>query len=125
MGLLICTWPKGGRPEYPFVYSHEVWPGIEYHVAAHLIFEGHIEAGLTIVKALRERHDGVRRNPWNEVECGYHYARSMASWGLILALSGFSYDMLRVGLISSQGSMWMTSGPSGALELLGAAMSKR
>ena len=93
-GLLICTWPKGGRPEYPFVYSHEVWPGIEYHVAAHLIYEGHLMEGLTVVKALRDRHDGVRRNPWNEVECGYHYARSMASWGLILALSGFSYDMI-------------------------------
>jgi uncharacterized protein (DUF608 family) len=93
-GLLICTWPKGGRPEYPFVYSHEVWPGIEYHVATHLIFEGHVDEGLTLVKAIRERHDGVRRNPWNEVECGYHYARSMASWGLILALSGFSYDMV-------------------------------
>ena len=93
-GLLICTWPKGGRPLYPFVYSHEVWPGIEYHVAAHLIYEGYVEEGLTIVKALRDRHDGVRRNPWNEVECGHHYARSMASWGLILALSGFKYDMV-------------------------------
>jgi len=90
-GLIICTWPKGGRPKYPFVYSHEVWTGIEYHVAAHLIYEGYLEEGLTIVKALRERHDGVRRSPWNEVECGYHYVRSMASWGLILALSGFSY----------------------------------
>ena len=93
-GLLICTWPKGGRPAYPFVYSHEVWPGIEYHVAAHLIYEGYIEEGLTIVKALRDRHDGIRRNPWNEVECGHHYARSMASWGLIPALSGFNYDMV-------------------------------
>ena len=93
-GLLTCTWPKGGRPEYPFVYSHEVWTGIEYQVAAHLIYEGYMDEGLTIVKAIRDRHDGVRRNPWNEVECGHHYARSMASWGLILALSGFSYDMM-------------------------------
>ena len=46
-----------------------------------------------MVKALRDRHDGVRRSPWNEVECGHHYARSMASWGLILALSGFGYDL--------------------------------
>ena len=52
-GLLICTWPKGGRPEYPFVYSHEVWTGIEYHVAAHLIYEGYLEEGLAIVKAVR------------------------------------------------------------------------
>jgi uncharacterized protein (DUF608 family) len=95
MGLLACTWPKGGRPDYPFVYSHEVWPGIEYHVASHLIWEGHVDEGLTIIKAIRERQDGVKRSPWNEVECGHHYARSMASWGVLLALSGFKYDMTR------------------------------
>ena len=95
MGLLACTWPKNGRPEYPFVYSHEVWTGIEYHVASHLIWEGHVDEGLTIVKAIRDRQDGVKRSPWNEVECGHHYARSMASWGLLLALSGFNYDMTR------------------------------
>ena len=93
MGLLTCTWPKGGRPDYPFVYSHEVWTGIEYHVASQLIWENHIDEGLTIVKAIRERQNGVKRSPWNEVECGHHYARSMASWGVLLALSGFKYDM--------------------------------
>ena len=92
-GLLLCSWPNGGRPKIPFVYSDEVWTGIEYQVASHLIYEGFVEEGLTIAKATRERHDGYRRNPWNEVECGHHYARSMASWGLLLALSGFQYDM--------------------------------
>jgi hypothetical protein len=48
-----------------------------------------------VVKAVRERHDGIRRNPWNEVECGHHYARSMSSWGLLIALSGFQFDMAR------------------------------
>ncbi|WP_274362012.1 GH116 family glycosyl-hydrolase [Paenibacillus thermotolerans] len=94
-GLLLCSWPNGGRPRLPFVYSDEVWTGIEYHVATHLIYEGFIEEGLTIVKAVRDRHDGIRRNPWNEVECGHHYARSMSSWGLLVALSGFEYDMAR------------------------------
>lgn len=94
-GLLLCSWPEGGRPRLPFVYSDEVWTGIEYHVATHLIYEGFIDEGLTIVKALRDRHDGIRRNPWNEVECGHHYARSMSSWGLLIALSGFKYDMVR------------------------------
>ena len=94
-GLLLCTWPKGGRPKFPFVYSDEVWTGIEYQVAAHLIYEGLIEEGLTIVKAVRDRHDGVRRNPWNEVECGNHYARSMASWAVLTALSGFKYDLVK------------------------------
>jgi non-lysosomal glucosylceramidase len=64
-------------------------------VATHLIYEGFIEEGLTIVKAVRDRHDGYRRNPWNEVECGHHYARSMSSWGLLIALSGFEFDMSR------------------------------
>ncbi|MBT5641609.1 hypothetical protein HOJ44_00690, partial [Candidatus Bathyarchaeota archaeon] len=95
MGLLACTWPNGGRPDYPFVYSHEVWPGIEYHVAAHLIWEGHVDEGLTIVKAVRDRQDGVKRSPWNEVECGHHYSRSMASWGVLLSLSGFKFDMTK------------------------------
>ncbi|SDX38275.1 GH116 family glycosyl-hydrolase [Paenibacillus sp. CF384] len=94
-GLVLCSWPEGGRPKLPFVYSDEVWTGIEYHVATHLIYEGFIEEGLTIVKAVRDRQDGFRRSPWNEVECGHHYARSMSSWGLLIALSGFEFDMAR------------------------------
>jgi len=94
-GLLLCSWPRGGRPELPFVYSDEVWCGIEYQVASHLIYEGYLEEGLSIVKGVRDRHDGERRNPWNEFECGSHYARSMASWGLITALAGFEFDVPR------------------------------
>lgn len=91
-GLLLCSWPQGGRPRFPFVYSDEVWSGIEYQVACCLIAEGLVDEGLEIVKAARERQDGYKRNPFNEVECGNHYARSMASWGLIPALSGFAID---------------------------------
>lgn len=94
-GLLLCTWPHGGRPYLPFVYSDEVWTGIEYQVACTFIYEGYLEEGLTIVKAVRDRHDGYRRNPWDEVECGHHYARSMASYGLLTALSGFRYDLVK------------------------------
>jgi len=91
-GLLLCSWPMGGRPPLPFVYSDEVWTGIEYHVASHLIYEGLLDEGLSVVKAVRDRYDGLKRNPWNEVECGHHYARAMSSWGLLLALSGYSYS---------------------------------
>lgn len=91
-GLLLATWPRGGRPALPFVYSDEVWCGIEYQVASHLIYEGFLEEGLAIVKGVRDRHTGERRNPWNEFECGHHYARSMASYALLLALSGFHYN---------------------------------
>jgi non-lysosomal glucosylceramidase len=93
-GLVLCTWPKGGRPKFPFVYCDEVWTGFEYQVAAHLIFEGFINEGLEIVKAVRDRHDGFKRNPWNEVECGHHYVRSMSSWGLLIALCGYKFDLV-------------------------------
>lgn len=91
-GLLLCSWPNGGRPAVPFPYSDEVWTGIEYQVAAHLIMEDMVDQGLAIVKGVRNRHDGIRRNPWNEFECGSHYARAMSAYTLLLALSGFTYD---------------------------------
>lgn len=91
-GLLLCTWPKGGRPAVPFPYSDEVWTGIEYHVASHLILEGMVAEGLAIVKGARDRHDGIKRNPWDEFECGHHYARAMSAYGLLLALSGFTFN---------------------------------
>jgi len=91
-GLLLCSWPHGGKPTLPFVYSDEVWTGIEYQVASHLIEEGFVEEGLTIVQALRSRYDGRTRNPWNEYECGNWYARAMASYALLGALSGFRYS---------------------------------
>jgi uncharacterized protein (DUF608 family) len=92
-GLVLCTWPRGGRPKLPFPYFNEVWCGVEYQAASHMIYEGMVDEGLAIVRGLRERHDGERRNPWNEFECGSHYARSLASWSLVTALSGFSFDM--------------------------------
>jgi len=91
-GLLLCTWPKGNRPALPTNYCDEVWTGIEYQVAAHLIYEGCVEEGLSIVKSVRDRYDGLRRNPWNEVEFGSHYARALASWSVLLALSGYRYS---------------------------------
>lgn len=102
-GLIICTWPKGGRPGNVMLYSDEVWTGIEYQAAAHMIYEGMVEEGFAIVKAARDRYDGIprppiQRNPWNEIECGGHYARAMSSWSLLLALSGWEYDGPRQSL---------------------------
>ncbi len=91
-GLLLCSWPRGGKPTLPFVYSDEVWTGIEYQVASHLIEEGLVNEGLAIVEAVRRRYDGRVRNPWNEYECGNYYARAMASYALIGSLSGFRYS---------------------------------
>jgi hypothetical protein len=91
-GLLLCTWPKGGALTLPFVYSDEVWTGIEYQVASHLMMMGHADEGLEIVRTVRDRYDGRVRNPFNEYECGHFYARAMASYGLLQGMTGVWYD---------------------------------
>ena len=88
-GLVVGTWPRGGRPGYAMYFSDEVWCGMEYDVASLMICEGMLEEGLAVTLAARRRYDGTRRNPWDEIECGHHYARSMSSYALLLALSGF------------------------------------
>ena len=75
--------------------------GFEYQAAAHMIRHGFEAEGLAIVRGIRKRYDGVKRNPWNEMECGSNYARSMASYALLLVYSGFQFDMRRkrMGLV--------------------------
>ena len=91
-GLLLCTWPKGGQLTLPFVYSNEVWTGIEYQVASHLMYMGEVEKGLDIVRTCRDRYDGQVRNPFNEYECGHWYARAMSSYALMDGITGVRYD---------------------------------
>ena len=91
-GVLVATYPRGKRPEIPFPYFGEIWTGLEYQFAASLAFEGMMAEALTVVESARRRFDGERRNPWNEPECGHHYARALASWGCFLAWSGFRYS---------------------------------
>jgi uncharacterized protein (DUF608 family) len=91
-GLLLCSWPKGGKLSLPFVYSDEVWTGIEHHVAAHLMLMGNVKEGLDIVRLSRDRYDGRIRNPFNEYECGSWYARALASYGYLQCLTGVRYD---------------------------------
>ena len=93
-GLLLCSWPKGGALSLPFVYSNEVWTGIEYQVAGHLMLKGEVEKGLEIVRTCRKRYDGAVRNPFNEYECGHWYARAMASYGMLQGLTGLQYDAI-------------------------------
>ena len=97
-GLVNCSWPKGGKPEVPTLYSDEVWTGIEYEVAALMLFEGMVDEALTIVEGVRARYDGRQRSPWNEVECGDHYVRAMSSWALLDAASGLRYDAMNNAL---------------------------
>ncbi|MBZ5859530.1 GH116 family glycosyl hydrolase [Flavihumibacter profundi] len=91
-GLLLCTWPKGGKLSLPFVYSDEVWTGIEHQVASHLMLMGYVKEGLDILRASRKRYDGKIRNPFNEYECGHWYARALSSYGYLQALTGVQYD---------------------------------
>ena len=91
-GVLVASYASGKRPEIPFPYFAEVWTGEEYQFAAHLVFEGMTTEAQAVVESARLRHDGERRNPWNEPECGHHYARAMSAWTLIVALSGFHYS---------------------------------
>ncbi|MCP5119398.1 MAG: hypothetical protein GY953_52015, partial [bacterium] len=93
--VLMCSYPKGEKPDFPFWFSQEVWTGSEYQLAAHLFYEGLYEEGLKVVEAVRSRYDGLRRNPWNEAECGHHYARAMASWALVTAISGFRFSAVK------------------------------
>lgn len=76
----------------PFVYSDEVWTGIEHQVASHLMLMGHVKEGLEILRASRNRYDGRIRNPFNEYECGHWYARALSSYGYLQALTGVRYD---------------------------------
>jgi uncharacterized protein (DUF608 family) len=91
-GLLTCSWPRGGRPSLAMIYADEVWTGVEYQVASHLIALGRINEGLEIVRACRNRYDGTIRNPFDEIEAGHWYARAMSSYALLQAFSGARYD---------------------------------
>ncbi len=95
-GLIMCSWPKGGKREgwkkhWQFMYFNECMTGFEYQVAGHMIAEGMLKEGLAITRAIHDRYDAALRNPYNEIECGDHYARAMASFGVYLAACGYEY----------------------------------
>jgi len=100
-GLLMCTFP---RKDWSFANAigkgntdgcaglfNECMNGFEYQVAGHMIWEGMVQEGLAVTRAVHDRYHASKRNPWNEVECGDHYARSMASYGVFIAACGFEY----------------------------------
>ena len=93
-GAVICTFPEGVKsPAIPIPYAQESMHGFEYALAGLMIAEGMIDEGVKIVTAVRDRYRGSNRNPFNEIECGNNYARSMASFALLPIFSGFSFDM--------------------------------
>ncbi|MGW8266888.1 MAG: GH116 family glycosyl hydrolase, partial [Longimicrobiales bacterium] len=91
-GLFTCTWPRsphlGPRSTR---YRNEIWTGIEYQVAGHMAREGMLTEALAICRGVHERYHPSKHNPFNEIECGDHYARALASWTMLTGLSGFDY----------------------------------
>lgn len=93
-GTVICSFPDGRiKPLHPILYHSETMTGFEYALGGLMLSEGFMVEGETIIKAVRDRYNGGKRNPWSEIECGHHYARSMASFALLPIYSGFSFDM--------------------------------
>ena len=93
-GLLMCTWPHGGRPDVPTRYCDEVWTGSEYQVAAHCLYEGLTDESMSVLQGLWARYDGTRRNPFNPIECGDHYIRNAAGWSVLEALTGYRHNAI-------------------------------
>jgi uncharacterized protein (DUF608 family) len=134
-GLVVCSWPHGGRPAVPLRYCDEVWTGVEYQVAAHCLYEGLTDEAASIITGLQHRYDGTRRNPYNEVECGDHYVRAMAGWSMLDAYTGLTYDAparrLRIGprpgrfpFVAGTGWGTVTVAPDGTarLDVLGGTL---
>ncbi|MCP4270520.1 MAG: hypothetical protein GY781_00935 [Gammaproteobacteria bacterium] len=101
-GLVMCTWPKGGRKDdwekyWQYGYFNECMTGFEYQAAGHMVWESDeqpdlLTKGLAITRSIHDRYHGSKRNPFNEIECSDHYARAMASYGVYLAAAGFEND---------------------------------
>lgn len=90
--MVICDYGHGARPHIPFPYFAEVMTGFEHSTAALMIYSGMVSQGIECIDNIRARYDGEKRNPWDEAECGHHYARAMASWSSVVASSGWDYD---------------------------------
>ena len=108
-GTLVATWPEGSyRPDgsapghawsaghqFHQGFYNETMSGFEHAFASHLIYEGMVAEGLTVARAVHDRHqpDSPKKaNPFNEPEAGNHYARAMASYATLLAAGGFAYN---------------------------------
>ncbi|SDT05860.1 GH116 family glycosyl-hydrolase [Microlunatus soli] len=109
--VLMCTYDEGKRPERPFPYYNEVMTGFEHTAATGLLQVGAADEAREIIGAIRARYDGARRNPFDEAECGHHYARAMASWSAYATWNRTSYSgldrTLTVGR-PDQRSFWST-----------------
>jgi len=119
---VMCSYPRGNRPARPFPYFTEVMTGFEYTLAVHMLYAGMVDDGLELIAAIRNRYEGERRNPFDEAECGHHYARAMASWAAVLALTGFHYQastgVMAITLVDGEPpTFWSTGNAWGTIAL--------
>lgn len=96
-GLVMNTNPRNEKKPYgenetwQLGYFHECMTGFEHQVAAHMMAEGMVDESLVITRMIHDRYHAGKRNPFNEIECSDHYARSMASYGTFITACGFEY----------------------------------
>ena len=111
-GLRMASYPRGDLLDFPFPYYTEIMTGFEYSTAAHMIYEGQLESGLRVFRAIRDRYDGRKRNPFNEGEYGHRYSRAMAAWAGLLAYTGFQYSAVdhRLAFNPNHGEYFWSNG---------------
>ncbi len=85
--LVMAWYPEDRKPKTPFPYYPETMTGFEYVVAAWLAQTGDFAAAEEVVHDIRSRYDGAKRSPFDEAECGHHYARALASWSVFKAFA--------------------------------------
>ncbi len=92
-GLRNCTWPF-----YPELYPiHETnlwvdqantcWTGVELAFASLLIYEGMVEEGEKVIKAVDDRYRKAGLY-WDHQEFGGHYYRPMSAWSILHSYLG-------------------------------------
>ena len=92
--LRNCTWK-----EYPFVspifekglwvdQANTPWTGVELAFASFLIYEGMVEEGNAVIKAVDDRYRKAGLY-FDHQEWGGHYLRPMSAWAIVNAYLGF------------------------------------
>ena len=85
--IRMAWYPEGTMPRSPFPYYTETMTGFEYVVAALQALYGDRAGAERTVRNIRARYDGAKRNPFDEAECGHHYARALAAWSVYRAFA--------------------------------------
>ena len=123
-GTVMCEYPPHvKKPAISVPYCQETMTGFEYSAAALMLQEGMAEKAERMIAAVRERYDGKKRNPYNEIECGNNYSRTMAAFSFIPVYAGFECDAVKehMGFSPIKGgncrSMWFMAGAWGKVEI--------